>query len=158
MNQDIHSVMNEKILAFLEKKIMKVMENGFEELSREETIEIAHAWEAAGNMRMLALLMWLRRISQYVESSDEDEINHYLKNSIDFCFKFFGKRFIGLFFDGIGLVFSYNSTKMISIARMANESPYATKGRIEAAIFGISGSHYYHPDQVKNFELMDIEK
>lgn len=139
----------------LDDAMQFALTRGVEDMNLQMTERVAQAWEKAGNWRILAVMMWLRRLS-HIERDDPDRFMDLLPRAVDLVLRFMGKRFIGIFFDGLGLLVRHDENKVIEIARMARNSTYSSKGRTEAAIFGISGAHYYDPDRYEKIEDMDF--
>lgn len=134
----------------LEAAMTHAIRFGVQSLEGKSLTDIAQAWENAGQWRMLVILMWMRRLSP--SRNDVQAIS----NAIDFAFRFLGKRSIGLFFDAMGGFFEHRQEEMSMMIQIARESNYASPGKLQAAIFGLSGSHYYNVDRYAEFDRMDI--
>lgn len=133
----------------LDKGLELAIEKGVEDIDFKTKTEIAEAWEHAESWRFAMVLMWARRISRH---SDEEEALH---RSIDFAFKFLGVRFVGLFFDVLCTLFHHDPEQTKRIYQIARQSPYITKANEEAALFGMTGSHYYSPERYRQIENLD---
>ena len=138
----------------LDDAMQFALTRGVEDMGLQQAERVAQAWESAGQWRILAVMMWLRKLS-HIERSDPEKLMEVLPGAVDFVLRFMGKRFIGIFFDGLGLLVRHDEHKVIEVARMARNSAYSSKGRTEAAIFGISGAHYYDPARYDKIEDMD---
>lgn len=146
-------------LEVLQNIVAKVEELGAEALTDRDSKSVALAWEGMGGQRMLFLMMWLRRLAQGLEASEsEGRQEAIIQNAIDFAFRYFGLRFIGLFFDGLGLLFRHNSTDQLQCLALAKESPYATRTRLNAAVLGMSGTHYYYEERYQELQKEQLNE
>ena len=122
------------------------MRHGVASLTGQSLHDIAQAWENAGQWRILVILLWMRRIAPNRNNHDA------LANAIDFVLRFLGKRFIGIFFDALGGLFDHRQEEMGMLIEIAKDSTYASPGKLQAAIYGLSGSHYYNVDRYNDID------
>lgn len=130
---------------------------GVEDFDHRQAEAVAAAWEAAGPWRPLMVLMWLRILGQ-LERDEPERLMEHLRGAIDFVFRFMGKRSTGVFFDGLALLVRFDEQTHVKILRLAQSSPYATRGRMEAAVHGMTGSHYFDPDRYARIADLDLRK
>lgn len=128
---------------------MHALRYGVDTIEGKSLTNISSAWENAGQWRFLVILLWARRIGPH--RHDREKMAH----AIDFAFRFLGKRFIGIFFDILGGFYDHKQEEMTVLIEIAKESKYMSNGRIQAAIFGLSGSHYYNHQRYAEIDLVD---
>lgn len=135
----------------LESSFIHSVRYGVNTLGDESVAQFFKAWEEAGNWRFLVVMLWVRRLYPHKDNLDR------VRNAIDFVFRFLGKRFIGVFFDLIGGMYEHKPRDAAVLIEAAKNSAYASNGRLQAAVFGLSGSHYYNHNRYQEIELIDIK-
>lgn len=133
----------------LDRNFDFILDRGVEDLDYSAAQSIADAWERAGSWRLAMLMMFLRKIGRH------PDIDTALPRGIDFVFRFMGVRFIGLFFDGLCSIYRYDTVKAKALYRICKHSPYHSLAKEEAALYGMTGSHYYNPERYESIEQMD---
>lgn len=135
----------------LESSFVYSLNYGTETFSEESIASISSAWEEAGTWRFLVVMLWARRL--HIHKDNMDKMGY----AIDFVFRFLGKRFIGVFFDLVGGIYGHKPRESAVLIEVAKKSAYVTNGRLQAAIFGLSGAHYYNRDRYLEIELIDSQ-
>lgn len=135
----------------LESAFIHAVRHGTDSLGKDSIASISAAWEEAGSWRFLVVMLWVRRL--YPNKDHHDRVG----NAIDFVFQFLGKRFIGVFFDHMGGMYEYKARDAAVLIEIAKRSKYVSNGRLQAAIFGLSGSHYYNRNRYLEIELLDSQ-
>lgn len=143
----------------------------FDSLFRDGTTSLeaevfASSWVCIKGHRDQSLLSLARkcrheyRASQAsADSSAPLELIDFVRPLCDFAFCYLSKRQIVFLMDATSLAFEADVLPQVfvkTIGACAATSPYATKGRIEAAVIGVTGMHRYDAERIATLDALDV--
>lgn len=153
-------------LKVLDKEFDSLLASGVDAMSPEV---FSAAWQALGPHRDQVLLSLARkargahrrRAAEGQAAQTTQDLMVTLAPVCDFAFRYLGKRQIVFLIDATTLAFDADvMTQAIARAMgmCAGASPYATPGRIEAAVTGMAGIHRHNAERIAALDDMDTPK